>query len=725
MCILGDTGRNFGAGMSGGIAYVYTFPPYNLIRDRSDSQLQSEVDGIFDEKSSHDESLIRKLEHRFKSTFARKTNPETIELFSLDSGAKFDVSRNTDDMTKIGVFESEEDEVKTLLLEFIRETGSVVAKDILKHWKIARRFFVKVFPIEYQRATSGQAKPIPTPAVVEAEVEKKPKTVGDIEDMFGAKTVLDKTRGFMKYPRIKGYYRDVKTRMNDWSEVYDVDKIKGEVQVQATRCMDCGIPFCQSNSTGCPLGNMIPAFNDLVYKDNWKDAVLTLLQTNNFPEFTGRVCPAPCEGSCVLGINSDPVAIKSIELSISEVGFEREYIQNVIKDKMSTVSKSGFRVAVVGSGPAGLAAAAQLALAGHSITVFDRQPLAGGLLQYGIPSMKLQKSVIERRVELMKSVQGIDFRQGADVGSADYPVQRVLDEGFDAIALCVGATWPRDLRIPGRAEAKGIHFAMEYLGSGRQGEFRDRHESLTAKGKKVLVIGGGDTGCDCIGTALREGAESVIAFEILPEPPAERDASNPWPQWPKIFRVDYGHDEVKLKTGSDPRLYQISSKEFVLGDDGQVRGVKANEVEWTQKPDGNWSMSVKEEEKFFAADLVLLAMGFLGPEKYLAEGLSLNLDPRTNVITTCKPDTSLEWMDEGAKTYFVRDKTFAGGDCRRGQSLVVHAINEGRQTARAVDLYLRHRKRQSQMKVQVKCSVESELAASGGIILPAATPSST
>jgi glutamate synthase (NADPH/NADH) len=716
--------------MSGGIAYVYTFPPYNLIRDRGDAQLQAEVDGIFDdEKASHEDALIQKLENRFKSSFGRKTNPETIELYSLDTGAKFDVKSNTNDMTKIGVFENEEDEVKSLLLEFIRETGSVVAKDILKHWKITRRFFVKVFPIEYQRATAGNAKPITAPVVVPepaaAEEEKKSaKTVGDIEDMFGAKTVLDKTRGFLKYPRIKGYYRDTKKRINDWSEVYDIPKIRSEVKVQATRCMDCGIPFCQSNSTGCPLGNMIPSFNDLVHKENWKDAVLTLLQTNNFPEFTGRVCPAPCEGSCVLGINSDPVAIKSIELSISEVGFEREYIQNVIRDKMSATTRSGFRVAVVGSGPAGLAAAAQLALAGHSVTVFDRQPLAGGLLQYGIPSMKLQKNVIERRIELMKNVQGIDFRQGVDVGSAEYPVQKVLDEGFDAIALCVGATWPRDLRIPGRAEAKGIHFAMEYLGNGRQGEYRDRHESLTAKGKKVLVIGGGDTGCDCIGTALREGAESVIAFEILPEPPVGRDASNPWPQWPKIFRVDYGHDEVKLRTGSDPRLYQISSKEFVLGEDGQVKGVKANEVEWTQKPDGNWSMSVKEDEKFFEADLVLLAMGFLGPEKYLAEGLSLDLDPRTNVITTCT-DASHEWLDEGSRTYFVRDKIFAGGDCRRGQSLVVHAINEGRQTGRAVDLYLRHKKRQSNMKVQVKCSVESELAASGGIILPATTPSSS
>lgn len=420
------------------------------------------------------------------------------------------------------------------------------------------------------------------------------------------------------------------------------------------------------------------------------------------------------------------MAIKSIELSISEVGFEREYIPNVIKDKMSKASPSGFKVAVVGSGPAGLAAAAQLALAGHSVTVFDRQPLAGGLLQYGIPSMKLQKNVIARRIDLMRDVQGINFRQGVDVGSAEYPVDKVLAEGFDAIALCVGATWPRDLRIPGRAEAKGIHFAMEYLGSGRQGDYRDRHETLTAKGKKVLVIGGGDTGCDCIGTALREGATSVIAFEILPQPPDERDSSNPWPQWPKIFRVDYGHDEVKLKSGSDPRMYQMSSKEFVLREDGQVTGVRANEVEWTQKPDGGWSMAVKEgSEKFFEADLILLAMGFLGPEKYLAEGLSLDLDPRTNVITTCKSEASPEWLDEGAKLYYVKDKIFAGGDCRRGQSLVVHAINEGRQTGRAVDLYLRHKRRTSHQKVQVKCSVESELAASGGIILPAATPSSS
>lgn len=547
--ILGDTGRNFGAGMSGGIAWVYTFPPYNLIRDRADPDLRAQTDHLFSH-SVPDASLVSRLQKRFSSCFARRANLETIQLYGLETGHLFDGCSNQFDPSQSGLDDNDEAELQLLIKAFQQATGSLVASKILEYWPVARRFFLKVYPRELQevhrRAKQQQQQQQQEQQVNHAAEKPAAKTKAvDIED-----TILDKTRGFLKYPRIKGYYRRADDRLNDWSEVYDIEKLRSNARLQATRCMDCGIPFCQSTTTGCPLGNIIPSFNDLVHKGRWREASLTLLQTNNFPEFTGRVCPAPCEGSCVLGINSDPVAIKSIEMSIAEHAFDHDIVGDTLKLKMA--AKSGYAVAVIGAGPAGLAAAAQLALVGHSVTVFDRQPLPGGLLQYGIPNMKLDKGVIKRRIDLMKSVQGITFQQGVDVGSPDFPVERL--EPFHAITLCVGATWPRDLNIPGRT-ANGIHFAMEYLGNERCGP---RHARLSAKGKKVIVIGGGDTGCDCIGTALREGAESVIAFEILPQPPPGRAEDNPWPQWPKIFRVDYGHEEVKLRSGSDPRLYEIS-----------------------------------------------------------------------------------------------------------------------------------------------------------------------
>ena len=481
----------------------------------------------------------------------------------------------------------------------------------------------------------------------------------------------------MKYRRIDGLYRRVEQRVDDWREVYDHDKIRANVREQASRCMDCGVPFCQSTPHGCPLGNLIPVWNELVHAGRWREATRQLLATNNFPEFTGRVCPAPCEGACVLGINEQPVAIKSVELSIAEVGFERGLIK-----AEPPAHRTGRKVAVVGGGPAGLAVAAQLNKAGHTVTVFDRQPEHGGLLRYGIPSMKLDKDVVRRRLRLLQD-EGIVLKQGVHVG-VDISGQQLLD-AYDAVCLATGATWPRDLAIDGRDTLRNIHFAMEYLGSARPA-------SLSARGKKVVVVGGGDTGCDCIATALREGAERVVAFEILPEPPARRQSdSNPWPQWPKVFRVDYGHEEVRMRTGkgqrtlftfylaicvivtlslvrTDPRAYCVSSKRFVGDADGNVRGIDTHRVEWREK-DGRWTMApIVGSDEHVEADLVLLAMGFLGPEHALLDQLpGVERDARTNVVT--------RGVDSD-NAYRAADKVFACGDCRRGQSLVVHAINE-------------------------------------------------
>ena len=611
---------------------------------------------------------------------------------------------------KIGVFEGEEQEVKQLLQDFIESTGSVVAKDILKNWTLSRKFMVKVFPKEFQRVLlEKKSNDLKLIQEVKQESKPAPKAV-DIEDTIqdSLKKNLDKTRGFMKYNRIKGYYRNTNDRLKDWNEVYDVDKIRNEVKVQSARCMDCGIPFCQSSATGCPLGNMIPSFNDLVFKDDWSSAVKTLLQTNNFPEFTGRVCPAPCEGSCVLGINSDPVAIKSIEMSISEDMFQTGLVNQLLEEKHQSLKHTNFTVAIIGSGPAGLAAAAQCAVAGHSVTVFERESKPGGLLRFGIPNMKLDKKIVDRRIELMTKTQGIKFVCGVDVGN-DSSVDLT---SFNAIGICVGATWPRNLSIKGR-EAEGIYFAMDYLGDQDNKRQTNR---INAKDKKVIVVGGGDTGCDCIGTSVREGAASVVAFEILPMPPNSRAEDNPWPQWPKIFRVDYGHEEVKVRSGNDPRLFEMSAKEFVTEDvDGKsiVKGIRAVKVSWTKDDNGRWSMKeVPGTETIFEADLVLLAMGFLGPEKYLASSLNLKIDERSNNFVTQK--TPEPFLDESSSIYFAGNNVFVSGDCRRGQSLVVHAINEGRQMARAIDLFYKNQTK--------KDTTSSELPASGGIILPSSSP---
>jgi glutamate synthase (NADPH/NADH) len=508
-------------------------------------------------------------------------------------------------------------------------------------------------------------------------VVKNP-AVKDIEDVIPSAPdppllkgeVPDKKKGFVKYKRAANQYRVAEQRIADWKEIYNHTGVMQGLRRQAARCMDCGVPFCQSDH-GCPLGNIIPKWNDLVYRESWKEALHMLLQTNNFPEFTGRACPAPCEGACVLGINAPPVTIKNIENSIIDYAWAHG-----LMEPDPPKHRTGRRVAIVGSGPSGLACAAQLNKAGHRVTVFERNDNIGGLLRYGIPTMKLSKEVVQRRVDLM-AAEGIEFKTNVKVG-VDVSAKSLLDQ-FDAIALCCGATWPRDLPIPGR-NLEGIHFAMSFLETWQKkqhGKEIDEELKLYAKDKQVVVIGGGDTGCDCIATSLRQGAANITSFEILPPPPKERAEDNPWPTWPKVFKVDYGHEEVKLKWGKDPRVFNILSKEFLDDGNGHVSGIKTVLVEWTKDDAGRWKMAeVPESEKIFKADMVMLAMGFLGPEKTIIDELKLATDPRSNISTP--------------KGKFCTDvnKVFAAGDCHRGQSLVVHAINEGRQCAREMDEFL-------------------------------------
>jgi glutamate synthase (NADPH/NADH) small chain len=477
---------------------------------------------------------------------------------------------------------------------------------------------------------------------------------------------------FIEVARDTAPYRDINVRLLDYAELY-TERDEERLNSQASRCMDCGIPFCQSND-GCPVSNLIPEWNDLVYNDRWEDALERLHHTNNFPEFTGRVCPAPCEGSCVLGSVETPVTIKNIEYAIADRGFEEGWI---VPNPPRT--RSGKTVAVVGSGPSGLAAAAQLNKAGHTVTVYERADRIGGLLMYGIPNMKLGKDVVERRVEILRQ-EGITFLTSADVGGAGEGAVSLqsLKSDNDAVVLCTGATNARDLPIEGR-EFKGIYPAMEFLRANTKSLLDSKLEDgnyISAKGKKVIVIGGGDTGTDCIGTSLRHGASSLVNFELLPNPPEDRADDNPWPQWPKIFRVDYGHEESRALYGKDPREYCLMSKRFLGDAQGNLTGIVTVEVDWTQV-DGQWKMAeVVGSEKTWEADLIMLSMGFLGPEQYAAEAAGIDVDQRSNYKATYGEfKTSV-------------DGIFAAGDCRRGQSLVVWGIDEGRRAAEEVNKYL-------------------------------------
>jgi NAD(P)H-dependent glutamate synthase small subunit len=433
--------------------------------------------------------------------------------------------------------------------------------------------------------------------------------------------------------------------------------------------MDCGVPFCQSND-GCPIDNLIPEWNDLVYHGRWQDALDRLHKTNNFPEFTGRACPAPCEGACVLGITEPPVTIKNIENAIIDRGFSEGWVR-----PHDRAPSTGKRIAIVGSGPAGLAAADQLIKVGHAVTVFERADRIGGLLMYGIPNMKLDKAVVDRRIELMRQ-SGVEFVTDADVGRDIDPAK--LREDFDALLLATGATRPRDLEVPGR-ELDGVHFAMEFLTANTQTLLAGRHTNnfIDAKDKNVIVIGGGDTGADCIGTALRHGCKTLVNFELLDMPPDDRAADNPWPSWPKIMRTDYAHEEAIARDGADPRSFAILAEQFNSNGSGHVASVMTKRIRWSF-PSGRPEMKkLRNSEQTFDADLVLLAMGFLGPEAYLAEALGIERDARSNYAAQ---HGRFETSEPGV---------FAAGDCRRGQSLVVWAINEGRGAARSIDIHLR------------------------------------
>jgi glutamate synthase (NADPH/NADH) small chain len=471
-------------------------------------------------------------------------------------------------------------------------------------------------------------------------------------------------RGFLKYGREKTHYRDVAERLGDYHCVQQ-DFSREQTKEQAARCMDCGIPFCNN---GCPLGNIIPDFNDLVFRDKWEDALSRLHSTNNFPEFTGMVCPAPCEQACVLGINQDPVAIKQVEWEIVRRGWDEKWIQPV-----RPARRTGRSVAVVGSGPAGLAAAQQLSRAGHTVTLFEKADRAGGLLRYGIPDFKLEKWVIDRRLEQMRD-EGVAFQTGVHVG-ADYSVAD-LRKNFDAVLLCIGAESPRELDVPGR-ELAGVHFAMEFLPQQNRrvaGDGVPEPDAILATGKHVVILGGGDTGSDCIGTSHRQHAKSVTSIELLPRPPEGRHASEPWPTAKRYyFNVSSSHTE------GGERSYAIATKRLT-GSGGRVEKLHAVRVDFDRDGLDRPLMNTLREvgpELELPADLVLLAMGFVGPvQKGLVQDLGVALDPRGNVRADLKTFATSE------------PGVFAAGDCRRGQSLVVWAIWEGREAARAVDAYL-------------------------------------
>ncbi|MFB2893759.1 glutamate synthase small subunit [Aerosakkonemataceae cyanobacterium BLCC-F50] len=487
---------------------------------------------------------------------------------------------------------------------------------------------------------------------------------------------MGKPTGFIEFLREVASEVEPLDRIRNWDE-FHLPMAEEKLRTQGARCMDCGVPFCHTGTvisgmaSGCPINNLIPEWNDLVYRGLWREALDRLHKTNNFPEFTGRVCPAPCEGACVLGIHNPPVTIKNIEYSIAEKGWDEGWI---VADPPT--KRTGKKVAIVGSGPAGLSAAAQLNKAGHWVTVFERADRPGGLLMYGIPNMKLDKEqVVLRRLKVLED-EGVKFVCNTEVGK-DITSEQLLKE-FDSVILCTGATKPRDLPIEGR-ELKGIYFAMDFLTANTKA-ILDKSQNggfITAEGKDVVIIGGGDTGTDCVGTSIRHGCNSLVQVEILPKPPSERAADNPWPEWPKVYKMDYGQEEAAAKFGDDPRVYTTTATKFEGDENGNVKAVHTVQVQWEKNEKGQFiPKHIPGTEKVIPAQLVLLAMGFLGPEQPLLDALGLERDARSNVKADYgKYNTSIPGV-------------FAAGDCRRGQSLVVWAFNEGRGVARECDLYL-------------------------------------
>lgn len=487
---------------------------------------------------------------------------------------------------------------------------------------------------------------------------------------------MGKPTGFLEYLRELPSELLPDQRIGNWDEFHlpmDEEKLRN----QGARCMDCGIPFCHTGKTlnnmasGCPINNLIPEWNDLVYRGLWREALDRLHKTNNFPEFTGRVCPAPCEGACVLGITNPPVTIKNIEVSIIDKGWEEGWVK-----AQPPAKRTGKKVAIVGSGPAGLSAAAQLNKAGHLVTVYEREDRPGGLLMYGIPNMKLDKTnVVLRRIQLLEE-EGVNFVCNTEIGK-DLPAQQLLDE-YDGVILCTGATKPRDLPIEGR-DLKGIYFAMEFLTANTKNVLdpNKNPDIISAQGKDVVIIGGGDTGTDCVGTSIRHGCNSVIQLEIMPKPPETRGVDNPWPEYPKVYKLDYGQEEAVAKFGDDPRSYLTTATKFESDENGNVKAVHVVEVKWEKDENGRFNLKqIEGTQRIIPAQLVLLAMGFLGPEQPLLDSLGLERDPRSNIKA------------EYGKYATSLPKVFAAGDCRRGQSLVVWAFNEGREVARECDRFL-------------------------------------
>lgn len=487
---------------------------------------------------------------------------------------------------------------------------------------------------------------------------------------------MGKPTGFIEYLREVASETAPLDRIRNWDE-FHLPMPEEKLRIQGARCMDCGTPFCHTGTlisgmaSGCPINNLIPEWNDLVYRGLWKEALDRLHKTNNFPEFTGRVCPAPCEGSCVLGIHNPPVTIKNIEYSIAEKGWQEGWIT-----PNPPVKRTGKKIAIVGSGPAGLAAAAQLNTAGHWVTVYERADRPGGLLMYGIPNMKLDKEkVVLRRLNVLEA-EGVTFVCNTEIGK-DLPVETLL-HNFDAVVLCIGATRPRDLPIEGR-DLQGIYFAMDFLTANTQAilDKQPNENFISAAGKDVVIIGGGDTGTDCVGTSLRHGCNSVTQLEIMPMPPKERAPENPWPEYPKVYKMDYGQEEAAAKFGEDPRVYTTTATRFEGDEAGNVKAIHTVQVQWERNDKGQFIPThVPGTEQVIPAQLVLLAMGFLGPEQMLIDALGLDRDPRSNIKA-----------DYGRYTTRIPG-VFAAGDCRRGQSLVVWAFNEGREAARECDRYL-------------------------------------